>query len=150
MSEFDWTLTNTPGHFFSRIARAMTRVGDQRLKAVGFASAQLPVLTALKDGAKLSQGDLARRAKVEQPTMAQLLARMERDGLVKCEADPSDGRGSLISLTKSAMTRIPQGRAILHKGNEEMLQGFSKTEAETLLSLLMRVLDNVDAMERDL
>ncbi len=150
MAKFDWTPTSTPGHFFSRINRAMIRIGDQRLKVVGFASAQLPVLTALKDGAKLSQGELARWAKVEQPTMAQLLARMERDGLIKREADPADGRSSLVSLTKAAMTRIPEGRAILHQGNEEMLRGFSKAEVEVLLGLLTRLLENVEAMERDL
>lgn len=150
MAKIDWTPMSTPGHFFSRINRAMIRIGDHRLKAVGFATAQLPVLTALKDGAKLPQGELARWAKVEQPTMAQLLARMERDGLIKREADPRDGRSSLVSLTKAAMTRIPQGRAILHQGNEEMLRGFSKVEVEMLLSLLTRVLDNVEAMERDL
>jgi DNA-binding MarR family transcriptional regulator len=31
---------------------------------------------------------LARWAKVEQPSMAQLLARMEREGLIMREADP--------------------------------------------------------------
>jgi len=150
MAEFDWTPTSTPGHFFSRIARAMTRIGDQRLKGLGFATAQLPVLTALKDGAKLSQGELARWAKVEQPTMAQLLVRMERAGLIKREADPTDGRSSLVSLTKAALKRIPQGRAILHQGNEEMLHDFSKAEVEMLLALLARVLANVEAMEREL
>jgi DNA-binding MarR family transcriptional regulator len=136
-----------PGHYFSRIARGIARIGDARLRALGFATAQLPVLTALKDGARLSQGELARWAKVEQPTMAQLLSRMERDGIVRREPDPADRRSSLISLTDQARANLPAGREILIRGNADMTKGLSDAEVSTLLSLLERVLANIEAME---
>jgi MarR family transcriptional regulator for hemolysin len=149
MGDSDWDPTAHPGHYFSRIARALARIGDIRLRELGFATAQLPVLTALKDGARMSQTDLARWAKVEQPTMAQMLTRMERDGIVRREADPKDRRGSLVSLTKQARSRLPAGRAILRQGNVEMTRGLSAQEVETLIGLLRRVLTNVDAMESE-
>jgi MarR family transcriptional regulator for hemolysin len=70
-----WDPMATPGLYISRIARGLARVGDAQLRDLGFATAQLPVLTALKEGARLSQKELAQWAKVEQPTMAQLLSR---------------------------------------------------------------------------
>jgi MarR family transcriptional regulator, transcriptional regulator for hemolysin len=143
----DWNPLANPGHYFSRIARGLARVGDIRLRDLGFATAQLPVLTALKDGARMSQTELARWARVEQPTMAQMLARMERDGIIRREPDPGDRRGSLVSLTKRAQSRLPDGRAILRQGNLEMTKGLSAREIETLLNLLRRVLANVEAME---
>jgi MarR family transcriptional regulator for hemolysin len=143
----DWHAMKMPGHFFSRIARGMTRIGDMRLRELGFATAQLPVLTALKDGAKLSQTELARWAKVEQPTMAQLLSRMERDGIVRREPDPADGRSSLISLTDRARANLPAGREILIQGNKDITHGLSEADVATLLSLLERVLANVEALE---
>jgi MarR family transcriptional regulator for hemolysin len=147
MVDDDWDPTAHPGHYFSRIARALARIGDVRIRELGFATAQLPVLIALKDGARMSQTDLARWAKVEQPTMAQMLARMERDRIVRREPDPKDRRGSLVSLTKQARLRLPAGRAILRQGNVEMTKGFSAQEVETLVGLLRRVLANVEAME---
>lgn len=147
MTDDDWDPTAHPGHYFSRIARALARIGDIRLRGLGFATAQLPVLTALKDGSRMSQTDLARWAKVEQPTMAQMLARMERDGIIRREPDPTDRRSSLISLTRQAHSRLPAGRAILRQGNVEMTEGLSAREVETLVSLLRRVLANVEAME---
>ncbi|WP_116091500.1 MarR family winged helix-turn-helix transcriptional regulator [Sphingomonas crusticola] len=147
MAVDEWHADKMPGHYFSRIARGIARVGDGRLRTLGFATAQLPVLTALKDGGKLSQGDLARRAKVEQPTMAQLLARMERDGIVRREPDPADRRSSLISLTDQARARLPAGRQILIEGNKEIVRGLSESEVATLLALLERVLANVEALE---
>jgi len=147
MADQDAMAMLTPGHYFSRIARALARIGDKRLAAVGFAAAQLPVLSALQDGEKRSQTELARWAKVEQPTMAQLLARMERDGLIHRQPDPTDRRSSLISLTDRARANLPAGRDILRQGNIEAMQGLSDDEVETLLGLLKRVLVNVEAME---
>lgn len=143
----NWDPLRHPGHYFSRIARGLTRIGDARLRDLGFATAQLPVLAALKDGERLSQTELARLAKVEQPTMAQMLARMERDALVKREPDPRDRRSSLISLTKAALARLPAGRAVLRQGNADMTEGLSAEEIDTLVSLLKRVLANIEALE---
>ncbi|MES1201120.1 MAG: MarR family transcriptional regulator [Pseudomonadota bacterium] len=147
MAGAGWNAMHTPGHYFSRIARAFARIGDARLRPLGFASAQLPVLTALKDGARLSQTELARWAKVEQPTMAQLLARMERDGLIRRAPDPSDGRSSLVMLTAKARAKLPAGRAILEAGNREAMRGLTDAEVATLMSLLQRVLANAEEME---
>ncbi len=142
-----WSPMRTPGHYFNRIARGLSRIGDVRFKPLGFATAQLPVLSALADGKRMSQIELARFAKVEQPSMAQLLARMERDGLIRRERDPDDGRSTVISLTDEARDRIPAAREILLQGNREATEGLSEEEVETLLALMRRVLANVEAME---
>ncbi|CAN5303106.1 MarR family transcriptional regulator [soil metagenome] len=147
MPESDWLPMRTLGHYVSRVARGLARIGDRRLAALGFATAQLPVLSALRDGEKRSQAELMRWAKVEQPTMTQLIARMERDGLVRREPDPADKRSNLISLTETALENLPAGRAVLRQGNAEALRGFTDDEVATLLGLLERVLVNVEAME---
>ncbi|WP_071000306.1 MarR family transcriptional regulator [Methylobacterium sp. C1] len=147
MPQDEWDPLAHPGHYLSRISRGLTRIGDARLRSIGLATAQLPVLSMLRDGAQLSQIELARRAKVEQPSMAQLLSRMERDGLVKRRSDPNDRRSSLISLTEEAERRLPAGRAVLRQGNAEMTRGLTRTEVDQFVSLLQRVLINVEAME---
>jgi len=131
----------------SQAARALARLSDARLKGLGLAIGQLPVFVALKDGAQLSQKELARIAGVEQPSMAQLLARMERDGLIHREPDPADGRSSLISLSESATALLAPARAILFQGNREALAGFEPAEIDQLVSLLGRVIANVTSGE---
>lgn len=149
MADDDWDPFRHPGHYFSRIARALTRIGDARLRPLGFATAQLPVLAALKDGEALSQIELARWAKVEQPSMAQMLARMEREGMIERRPDPRDRRASLVSLTKQARARLPAGRAVLRRGNADMTKGLSSDDVATLVSLLQRVLANVEGLEAE-
>ncbi len=142
-----WETEFVASKLISQAARALARLSDARLKGLGLAIGQLPVFVALKDGAQLSQKELARIAGVEQPSMAQLLARMERDGLIHREPDPADGRSSLISLSESATALLAPARAILFQGNREALAGFEPAEIDQLVSLLGRVIANVTSGE---
>jgi MarR family transcriptional regulator, transcriptional regulator for hemolysin len=138
-----WKPEAMPAMVIATAARLLARLADVRLRDLGISTSHFPVLVALKDGARLSQKELARLAAVEQPSMAQLLARMERDGLIRREPDPADGRSSLISLTDSAIDRIAPARAILAQGNREALAGFNEDDIERLIALLRRVIANV-------
>jgi MarR family transcriptional regulator for hemolysin len=135
-----------PLKLLGRVARGFTRIADADLREVGLAAGQLPVLVSLKKSKALSQAELARIAQVEQPSMAQLLTRMERDGLVERVDDPADKRSRLISLTPLAARRLPKARALMEAHSQQALAGFSRAEVAQLLALLQRVNANVERM----
>jgi DNA-binding MarR family transcriptional regulator len=137
-------LFRTPGHLINRAAKLLQRYGEKRFAPLGLAVAQMPVLYALKDGAARTQADLAKWAQIEQPTMALLLTRMERDGLVERTPHPLDKRSSMVALTPRALAKLPDARAVLADGNAHALQGFSEREIATLSRLLLRVVKNLD------
>ena len=114
---------STPGHLITVAARGFARLSEARLKPLGFGLGYLPALVALTKGRVENQRDLARFAKIEQPSMAQMLFRMERDGLVQRVPDPTDGRSSLFSLTEPAEARLPGAFKVLFQGNREALSG---------------------------
>jgi len=140
---------STPGHLVSLAARAFARLSEARLKPLGFGIGYLPVLVALEEGQAETQRDLARFAKIEQPSMAQLLARMERDGLIKRTPDPADGRSSRVSLTDTARARLPEACTALLQGNGEALAGFSDEEAAQFIALLNRLIENLARLTRE-
>jgi MarR family transcriptional regulator, transcriptional regulator for hemolysin len=135
---------STPGHLISLAARGFARLSEARLKPLGFGVGHLPVLVALREGQTGSQRDLARFARIEQPSMAQMLARMERDGLIYRIPDPADRRSSQISLTQNALSRLPEACAMLFQGNRDALTGFTEQEAAKLAALLTRLIANLD------
>jgi MarR family transcriptional regulator for hemolysin len=135
---------STPGHLINLAARGFERLSELRLKPLGFGVGYLPVLVAVKEGKAQSQRDLARFARVEQPSMAQMLARMERDELVRRTPDPDDGRSSRVSLTEIAHTRLPAACAVLFQGNREVLGDFTDEETAQLVALLTRLITNLD------
>ena len=135
---------STPGHLISLASRGFTRLSESRLKPLGFGVGHLPVLVALQEGLASSQRDLARFARIEQPSMAQMLARMQRDGLITRTPDPLDGRSSHVALTEAARGRLPDAIAVLFQGNQEALAGFTAQESAQLAALLGRLIDNLD------
>ncbi len=135
---------STPGHLNSLVARGFARLSEARLKPLGFGIGHLPVLVALKHSRANTQRDLARFSRMEQSSMAQMLVRMERDGLIRRAPDPADGRSSLVSLTATAMTRLPDACAVLFQGNREALDGFTSEETAQFITLLSRVIANLD------
>lgn len=137
--------TSTPGHYINRIARVGNRWTELRLGKLGLAVAQVPVFSLLKTLGPMPQKELARLLQVEQPTMAQLLARMERDGLIQRTLDIRDNRSSLISLTGKALRKAEPARAVLLEGNRTALKGLTPRETATLTRLLQRVLKNLEA-----
>ena len=143
------TVLSTPGHLVSLAARGFARLSEARLKPLGFGIGHLPVLVALRDGKASTQRDLARFARIEQPPMAQMLARMERDGLIWRTQDPADGRSRRIVLTDMARARLPEAIAILFQGNRDALDGFTEPEAEQFVGFLTRLLDNLDRLAID-
>jgi MarR family transcriptional regulator for hemolysin len=142
----DWDLFGTPIPLINMASRAFSRLGERRVKVLGFNIGQLPVLYMLRDGAQMSQKDLAKFAKIEQPSMAQMLARMERDGLIRRTPDPADGRSSLVSLTEAAVAKLPAARKALEEGRERVLSGFNADEVQTLVQLMRRLNQNLDRM----
>ncbi|WP_394840961.1 MarR family transcriptional regulator [Pendulispora brunnea] len=139
-----WDPESAPTFWINHASRLLMRLFEQGLRPLGFGMAYLPVVVALEENGPLLQKDLADRAHVEQPTMAALLARMERDGIIAREPHPGDKRASLVSLTAVAKARAPVARERLIEGAEQALAGFSAAERATLVALLRRLVQNLD------
>jgi DNA-binding MarR family transcriptional regulator len=138
-----WDPESTPTFWINHASRLLMRQFEEHLRPLDFGMAYLPVVFALLENGALLQKELAARAHVEQPTMAALLARMERDGLIKRGAHPSDKRASEISLSAKAKSRLPSAKERLGEVAERALSGFSERERKILMALLRRVVMNL-------
>ncbi len=139
-----WVPERYVAFWINSSSRKVIRLHELRLRPLGLTMANAAVLLTLAEGGPLSQKDLTRLARVEQPTMAEMLSRMERDGLVCRQRNPRDRRGSLFSVTDLARGRLDQVREALVQGERDALSGLSAEESEQLIRLLRRVADNVD------
>lgn len=134
---------NSSGSLINKIARLQARWLEPRLQPLGLTTAQLPVIAVLREGST-TQKELALQLQVEQPTMAQLLQRMERDGLIKRKPDARDGRSSLVELTSLALRRAEPALKLLEQGRQELLKGFDEGELTALNTLLSKIVDNLE------
>jgi len=130
------------GYLTNLAGRLLVRALERRL---GSAAGPMPVFLALVDGKALAQKDLARLAAVEQPTMANTLARMERDGLVVGAPDPADRRSTLLRLTKAGQQRAETALSVAGEVNALALSALAPAERTEFIAMLQRVIATLAA-----
>ncbi|KAA8887046.1 MarR family transcriptional regulator [Nocardia colli] len=140
----EWRPESAPAQLINHAARLFALLHDSRLRALGITAGQIPVLGSLADGSALTQKELATRSSAGQPAMAELLARMQRDGLIQRTPHPNDRRSSLVALTDQAKSLLPEAREVLARGHADALTGFDESEIQHLAALLTRLIANLE------
>lgn len=140
----EWRPESAPAQLINHAARLFALLHDGRLRALGISAGQIPVLGTLSDGSAMTQKELATRSSAGQPAMAELLARMQRDGLIERTPHPHDRRSSLVALTDRAVALLPEARTVLSQGHADALTGFDEGEIEHLAALLTRLIANLE------
>jgi DNA-binding MarR family transcriptional regulator len=135
---------NSPGYVVNYLARIFAQALERRIRAHGVSVGQFPVLLCLWEEDGLTQTQLAERLAIEQPTVANTLKRMERDGLIHRVADAQDRRQSHIHLT-------PRGRALEEPLTREAngvnaiaTGGLGGEDKARLMTLLHRLVANLE------
>lgn len=139
-----WQPASYASFWINHASRLLMRHFEAKLRPLGFGMAYLPVTMALAAKGALQQKDLAAEAHVEQPTMAALLGRMERDGLIAREPHPDDRRATRITLTAKAKRALPVAREALGEVADRVTAGFTEAERTTFLALLQRAVENLE------
>src|SRR5579863_9048937 len=131
------------GYLVNLLGRVLARALERRLVKHKVPLGQFPLLLTLWDEENLTQSEIARRLGIEQPTVANTLRRMERDGLVKTEPDPAHRRQVLIKLTEKGrklerplkLEALAVNQAAGAKSSAAELDGFRRTIGVLLRSL---------------
>ena len=98
------------------------------------------VLVPLFEEDGLRMGELARRSRVAKQTMTTLVRLTERDGLVRRERDPVDGRASRVYLSARSEAFRPVAEAILAELDALVSAQLSRADHAALKRLLKGVM----------
>lgn len=105
------------------------------------------VLAALRRAGaphQLSPGQLMQETMVTSGTMTNRLDRLEELQLITREQDPDDGRGSLVTLTKSGVRAVDAALEGLLENERELLGTLTAKEREQLADLLSKLVTEFD------
>jgi DNA-binding MarR family transcriptional regulator len=81
---------------------------------------------------------------VTSGTMTNRLDRLEELQLITRQQDPDDGRGSLVTLTKSGIRAVDSALEDLLENERELLATLSASDRETLAELLSKLVTEFD------
>jgi len=131
------------GYQIGLLGRLYDRRLQEVLKTFGVAPGQFAPLVMLFEQDGLTQAELCRRINVEQPTMANTLERMERDGLIKRKADAADKRRALVHLTAHAKDIQAKVMESARAVSNRAVAGLSAGDQDDMFRLLARMVENL-------
>ena len=120
---------------------AHTRPG---LREQGLSDQQWRVLRVLGEHGTVETGRVAREAYILGPSLTGVLARMERDGLVKRERDGADQRRTVVKASARGLRLV----AKLSRTIEAHYDWMEKSLGKQKLSRLYAMLDEVIELEQ--
>jgi DNA-binding MarR family transcriptional regulator len=129
------------GYLANHMGRLFTRALQQEVEPFGLAPAQFTTMVEIWRDPGLTQSLLVERLGVEQGTMTNTLARMERDGLIVRRPHERDGRAQSLHLTDKAMAVLEPAIKGAIRANEAALGCLTAEEREPFLIMMQRVIE---------
>jgi DNA-binding MarR family transcriptional regulator len=103
-----------------KAARRISRLYEGILQPTGLRITQFLILAVLAKVSGASVNELAERLDLERTAMGKTLGPLERDGLIRIEPSPVDGRSRVVKLTSKG-NRIFQDAFPLWKQAQQQL-----------------------------
>lgn len=125
-----------------QLAKGFARSLQKRATTLGFSPGQFPVLVELWQEDGLTQKQLLDRLDLEQATLANTLARMERDELIVRSPHPTDRRAQIIALTEKGRGLESHALDAAAEAENAMLDGFRSFERQLLLEYMRMAITN--------
>src|SRR5690606_13779948 len=97
-----------------------------------------------------AQVDIARRLRIEGPTVTRMLDSLERDQWVQRSPDPQDRRTKQLRVTEDGEEALSQIFATTDAMRHNLLDGIDEGEIRTVTAFLDRLLARLDAGLPDL
>lgn len=133
------------GWFIKRIDNALEKEANSNLQALNLTMQQNHALVMLvhAENHTLSLKELEERFCAAQSTVAGLVTRLEKKGLVEAASDPDDKRIKLVRLTEEGRRLCAISRQNVVDSEERLTQHLSPEEQEAFLHCLRKVYEAV-------
>ena len=137
-----YNLSDSATYLASLLAKGFSRSLLSRAAEIGFSPGQFPVLIELWREDGLTQREILDRLEIEQATLANTLARMERDGLIHRAPHPTDKRAIRNFLTEKGRAIEEQAMTAAQEADQALFKGFRRFERELMLEYMRQAIDN--------
>lgn len=131
----------TLNKYASIINRHGMRYYDQELNSLGVGAGQQFFLVRIFENQGINVYDLAKCGHYDKATATRAIHKLEEFGLIRREADPTDGRVCRLYTTEKARPIVNSIYAAVRKWNDILTRGMSEEEvvlAERLMELMAK------------
>ncbi|MDT0542251.1 MarR family winged helix-turn-helix transcriptional regulator [Streptomyces lonegramiae] len=138
-------LSTHPGHLARRLQQAHSLLWGAMVSEET-TSPQFAVVNALVEKPDIDQRTLSEHVHLDRSTIADVVARLARRGLLERVRDPRDGRRNVLKLTEEGVRVHRKLVTRTARMNRVFLAPLDVEERETLLRLIARVADAAEEL----
>ena len=118
---------------------------DERLRPVGHSSSRMETLGAIAASpADSTQSDVARRLRIEGPSLTRMVQLLEKEHLIARQADPADARSKLLALTDKGETALDEIFALSDAMRLALLDGIDPATLAVVEGFLDEIIRRLD------
>lgn len=136
-----WDLERSITHMLHRASQVAEERFGKSLPTGDITPRQFSVLAAVARDPNVSQTDLVRLTGVDRSTLADIVRRLVKNGLLHRRRTRADARAYAIRLTPDAITFLEQACDNAARAEQALLESFSRQDRENLIELLRRLVD---------
>lgn len=134
-------LRQTPSWLIMQTATLTNRFVAGAYSSVGATRHQYTVMKTLAGIEAVTQAELGRSCHIDRSDIAGTIVELEASGFIVRRENACDRRQKLVSITSSGRDRLVVIAAALAQAQDELLDGMSAADRDTLAALLVGVLD---------
>jgi DNA-binding MarR family transcriptional regulator len=129
-------LARSPSHLLHRAQQISSEYLARAVRDAGLTHRQYVVLSAVAANEGLTQTALVEQTGIDRSTLAELINRMEKRGLVVRERAPHDARANVVSLGEEGRQSLKTCQDKAEQADQAVLSALPKAKRASFLNLL--------------
>lgn len=135
------------GFLLRRAQKLMSQQAEQLFDGCDLTLSQWIVLELIEEGLVRTPGEAAATLGHNTGATTRLIDQLEDQGLVERRRDSSDRRQVSLTLTPSGRSMAKAWAGVMAGFFEELLAAFTPAEVETMMGLMSRLVDRLEARD---
>jgi len=142
-----YNLKKSPGHLLRRAQQYAHDLYAKEVGSSGPTPRQFEVLHTVAGNEGLSQTDLVHATGIDRSTLADMIARMIKKGLLSRKRTKEDARANAVSITAKGRSMLRSAQNGVNKAENATLKVLPKTQQTAFMKALTAYAEALDKME---
>jgi MarR family transcriptional regulator, temperature-dependent positive regulator of motility len=137
-SSASW-LDQSPTHLVHRVAQCVTDIFAAQAKDYDLTPRQVAVLTTVARSEGLSQTGIVARTGIDRSTLADVVRRLQRKGLLQRRRTKEDARAYAVKLTDEGQRMLRTIEPLAKRVDEQILDALPPKAQQSLITALQMI-----------
>src|SRR6185437_7140125 len=134
-------LARSPIHLLHRAGQCAGDIFHAEMKVDGLTPRQLAVLVTVSQNEGLSQTGLVERTGIDRSTLADIVRRMQRKGLLQRRRTREDARAYAVKMTDEGRRVLRSAEPLAKRVDERILDALPGRQREQFIDDLQSIVD---------